>query len=62
LLLSWLVLPLVLPALILGARAIDLAFLGDSARGPRLLLAAMLVRAVTLAPFAAAAALRISAE
>jgi ABC-type transport system involved in cytochrome c biogenesis permease component len=35
---------------------------GDTARGPLLLLAAMLVLAMTLAPFAVAAALRISAE
>ncbi len=61
-LLSLLVLPLVMPALIFGARAIDMAIQGDSARGPLLLLAAMLVLAVTLAPSAAAAALRISAE
>ena len=61
-LLSLLVLPLVMPALIFGARAIDMAIQGDSARGPLLLLAAMLVLALTLAPFAAAAALRISAE
>ena len=61
-LLSLLVLPLAMPALIFGARAIDMAIQGDSARGPLLLLAAMLVLAVTLAPFAAAAALRISAE
>ncbi len=61
-LLSLLVLPLVMPALIFGARAIDAAVLGDSARGPLLLLAAMLVLALTLAPFAIAAALRISAE
>ena len=62
LLLSLLVLPLAMPALIFGARAIDLAIHGDSARGPLLLLAAMLVLAVTLAPPAIAAALRISAE
>jgi heme exporter protein B len=61
-LLSLLVLPLAMPALIFGARAVDLAVHGDSARGPLLLLAAMLVLAVTLAPFAVAAALRISAE
>jgi heme exporter protein B len=51
-----------MPALIFGARAIDLAAHGDSARGPLLLLSAMLVLAVTLAPPAVAAALRISAE
>ncbi len=62
LLLGLLVLPLAMPALIFGARAIDLAIHGDSARGPLLLLSAMLVLAVTLAPPAVAAALRISAE
>lgn len=61
-LLSLLVLPLAMPALIFGARAVDLAVHGEPARGPLLLLAAMLVLAVTLAPFAVAAALRISAE
>jgi heme exporter protein B len=62
LLLGLLVLPLAMPALIFGARAIDLSIHGDTARGPLLLLAAMLVLAVTLAPPAIAAALRISAE
>lgn len=62
LLLSLLVLPLAMPALIFGARAIDMAIHGESASGPLLLLAAMLVLAVTLAPPAVAAALRISAE
>jgi heme exporter protein B len=62
LLLSLLVLPLAMPSLIFGARAVDLAIHGDSPRGPLLLLAAMLVLAVTLAPPAVAAALRISAE
>jgi heme exporter protein B len=62
LLLSLLVLPLAMPALIFGARAVDLAIHGESARGPLLLLAAMLSLAVTLAPSAVAAALRISAE
>jgi heme exporter protein B len=61
-LLSLLVLPLAMPALIFGARAIDMAIHGDVARGPLLLLAAMLVLAMTLAPLAIAAALRISAE
>lgn len=61
-LLSLLVLPLAMPALIFGARAIDLAIHGDSARGPLLLLTALLVLTLTLAPFAAAAALRISSE
>jgi heme exporter protein B len=62
LLLGLLVLPLAMPALIFGARAIDLSIHADSARGPLLLLAAMLVLALTLAPLAVAAALRISAE
>ena len=61
-LLSLLVLPLAMPALIFGARAIDLAVHGDPARGPLLLLAAMCVLALTLAPLAASAALRISSE
>jgi heme exporter protein B len=62
LLLGLLVLPLAMPALVFGARAIDLAIHGDSARGPLLLLSAMLVLSVTLAPPAVATALRISAE
>lgn len=62
LLLSLLVLPLAMPALIFGARAIDLAIQGVSARGPLLLLAAMLVFVLTVAPPAVAGALRISAE
>ena len=62
LLLGLLVLPLTMPALIFGARAIDLAIHGDSARGPLLLLSAMLVLCLTLAPPAVAAALRISSE
>jgi heme exporter protein B len=62
LLLGLLVLPLAMPALIFGARAIDLAIHGESARGPLLLLAAMLALTVTLAPPAVAAALRISSE
>jgi len=61
-LLSLLVLPLAMPALIFGARAIDMAIRGEEAGGPLLLLAAMLVLAMTLAPLAIAAALRISAE
>ena len=54
------VLPLAMPALSFGARGIDLSIHGDSARGRLWLLAAML--ALALAPPAAAAALRISAE
>ena len=62
LLLGLLVLPLAMPALIFGARAIDMSINGESARGPLFLLAAMLALALTLAPPAVAAALRISAE
>jgi len=51
-----------MPALIFGARAIDMAIQGDAARGPLLLLAAMLVLVLTLAPPAVGSALRISAE
>lgn len=61
-LLSLLVLPLAMPALIFGARAIDMSVHGDVARGPLLLLAAMLVLALTLAPLTAAAAVRISLD
>jgi len=61
-LLSLLVLPLAMPALIFGARAIDMAVHGEAASGPLLLLASMLVLTLTLAPLATAAALRISAE
>lgn len=61
-LLSLLVLPLAMPALIFGARAIDMAVHGEPARGPLLLLAAILLLSLTLAPLGSAAALRISAE
>lgn len=61
-LLSLLVLPLAMPALIFGARAVDMAIHGEVARGPLLLLAAMCVLSLTLAPLAVAAALRISVE
>jgi heme exporter protein B len=61
-LLSLLVLPLAMPVLIFGARATDLAMRGESATGPLLLLAAMLILAVSLAPLASSAAVRISLE
>jgi heme exporter protein B len=61
-LLSLLVLPLVMPVLIFGARATDLAMHGEAAGGPLWLLGAMLLLALTLTPFASAAALRISLE
>jgi len=61
-LLSLLVLPLAMPMLIFGARATDLAIAGDAASGPLYLLGALLVFTATLAPFAAAAAVRIGIE
>ena len=61
-LLSLLVLPLALPVLIFGAKATDLAMRGDSPTGAVLLLAAVLILTVTLAPWASAAAVRISLE
>ncbi len=61
-LLSLLVLPLVMPVLIFGARETDLAMHGDAANGPLWLLGSMLIFALTLTPFASAAALRISLE
>lgn len=62
LLLALLVLPLVMPLLIFGARAVELAIDGETAAGPLYLLAAMLVLTLTLAPLTAAAAVRISIE
>lgn len=56
-----LVLPLSLPVLIFGAGAFDLARLGGSSQA-LLLLGALSLLSVTLAPFAAALALRISGE
>jgi heme exporter protein B len=61
-LLSLLTLPLSLPVLIFGARATQLAIHGTSFLGPLELLAALAVLGVTLAPLAAAAAVRISLE
>jgi heme exporter protein B len=61
-LLSLLVLPLYVPVLILGAGAVEMAAAGLGAGGQLLLLAAMLVSAFAFAPWAIAAALRISIE
>lgn len=61
-LLSLLVLPLVMPVLVFGSRATALAIAGDEASGALYLLAAIGVLALTLAPLAAAAAVRISLE
>ena len=59
-LLSLLVLPLYVPVLIFGATAVDAAGAGLDVSGHLSLLAALLVLALTLAPFAAGAALRVS--
>jgi heme exporter protein B len=61
-LLSLLTLPLAMPVLIFGARTTELAIKGDSYAAPLQLLAAMAVLGVTLAPLAAAAAVRIHLE
>ncbi len=61
-LLALLVLPLEMPVLIFGARAIDLAMHGERAAGPLNLLAAVLLLFVSLGPLAMAAAMRISVE
>jgi heme exporter protein B len=61
-LLSLLVLPLVMPILVFGARATAQSIAGDDASGALYLLAAMGVLSLTLAPLAAAAAVRISLE
>jgi heme exporter protein B len=62
LLLPLLLLPLYTPVLIFGSHAVQAAAEGTSAAGPLYMLAAMLALAVTLAPLAIAAALRIANE
>jgi len=61
-LLSLLVLPLYVPVLIIGAGAVEMASAGLAPAGQLLLLAALLVVAAAFAPWAIAAALRISLE
>ena len=61
-LLSLLTLPLAVPILIFGARATELAIRSESFVAPLELLAAIAVLCLTLAPLAAAAAVRISLE
>ncbi len=62
LLLSILVVPLIVPVLIFGARATDLAAFGEQPAGVLYLLGAILVLAVTLGPLAIGAAIRISLD
>jgi heme exporter protein B len=61
-LLALLVLPLEMPVLIFGARAVDLAMHGEAVAAPLNLLAALLLFFLSLGPFAMAAAMRISVE
>lgn len=61
-LLALLVLPLEMPVLIFGARAVDLSMHGEAVAGPLNLLAAMLLLFLSLGPFAMASAMRISVE
>ena len=61
-LLSLLVLPLYVPVLIMGAGSVEMAAAGLAPDGQLLLLAALLVVAAAFAPWAIAAALRISTE
>lgn len=61
-LLAVLLLPLTVPVLIFGARSVDLAIRGQSIEGPLLLLGGMTVLALTLTPFATAAAVRVSLD
>jgi heme exporter protein B len=61
-LLSLLVLPLYIPVLIFGVGATEAAIIGLHARPHLLLLAALLLAAIPLAPVAAAAALRQAVE
>jgi len=61
-LLSLLILPLAMPVLIFGARTVSLAAAGDIFSTGIYALAAYAVGALTLAPYATAAALRISNE
>jgi heme exporter protein B len=61
-LVALLVLPLYIPVLIFGVAAVDGVVLGLGGTAPLLLLAAMLLAALALAPFATAAALRLALE
>ena len=53
---------LAVPVLVFGARATELVIQGDSPTAALYLLASLVVLAITLAPLAAAAAVRIGLE
>ena len=61
-LLALLVLPLMLPVLIFGARATDLAANGENPTGILYLMGTLLFLSLSLAPIAASAAIRISLD
>ena len=61
-LIALLVLPLYIPVLIFGVSAVEGEVLGLSGRPQLLILSAMLLAALALAPFASAAALRLALE
>jgi len=61
-LLSLLVLPLAMPLLIFGSRAVGMVMDGDSPAGPLQLLAAIFFLTLSLGPVAMSAAIRISVE
>jgi heme exporter protein B len=61
-LLSLLVLPLAMPLLIFGSRAVTMVMDGDSPAGPLQLLAAIFFLTLSLGPLAMSAAIRISVE
>ncbi|HKO95786.1 MAG TPA: heme exporter protein CcmB [Pyrinomonadaceae bacterium] len=61
-LIALLILPLYIPVLIFGAGAVDASIMGNSPAANISLLAALLILSVVFAPWAAAAALRISLE
>ena len=61
-LLALLVLPLYVPVLVMGAGSVEMASAGLGGQGQLLILGAMLIVAAVFAPWATAAALRISSE
>ena len=61
-LMALLVLPLYIPVLIFGVAAVEGEMLGLGGTAPLLILAAMLLAALALTPFATAAALRLALE